>query len=91
MPPGTTRSVNTTAGKWWRTQQRRDTIIAERAGFVMPLLMEMRRSPSAVNLRLDHAMTVHGNRRVLAHSACNSTRTLERRSASKSVCRTASL
>ena len=47
------------------------------------------RSPSAGNLRLDHAMTIHGNRRVLAHSACNSTRTLERRSASRSVCRTA--
>ena len=66
-------------------------MILEGAGYVVVLLMEMRRSPSAGNLRLDHAMTVHGNRRVLAHSACNSTRTLERRSASKSVCRTAAL
>ena len=67
----------------------RPTIIAERTGFVVSLLMEMRCSPSADNLRLDHAMTVYGNRRVRAHSARSSPRTLERRSASRSVCRTA--
>ena len=66
-------------------------MIPEDAGYVVPLLMEMRRPPSAGNLWLDYPMTVHGNRRVLAHSACNSTRTLERRSASKSVCSTAAL